>query len=105
MLEAEIVVLRQRVIVLRRGKPNRWAADKLVLGWLLLALEVERPPAGPSGRASGGPPIDPRDERCQSAMGSAPDSRRTAQARDRYWADQRGQIHDAQAWTSATRSI
>jgi hypothetical protein len=36
-LEAEILVLRQQVIVLRRGKPARlpfMATDKLVLGWV-----------------------------------------------------------------------
>jgi transposase InsO family protein len=36
-LEAEILVLRQQIIVLRRGKPARlpfMAADKLVLGWV-----------------------------------------------------------------------
>ena len=35
-LEAEILVLRQQIIVLRRGKASRsfMAADKLVLGWI-----------------------------------------------------------------------
>jgi hypothetical protein len=36
-LEAEILVLRQQIIVLRRGKPTRLpfiATDKLVLGWV-----------------------------------------------------------------------
>jgi len=36
-LEAEILVLRQQIIVLRRGKPFRlrfMAPDKLVLGWV-----------------------------------------------------------------------
>ena len=35
-LEVEILVLRQQIIVLRRGKPTRlpfMATDKLVLGW------------------------------------------------------------------------
>ena len=35
-LEAEILVLRQQIIVLRRSKPTRLpfvAADRLVLGW------------------------------------------------------------------------
>ena len=123
-LEAEILVLRQQIIVLRRGKPTRlpfMAADRLVLGLglpavsersrrarhrtagdrsalasrglsILLALEVETP-AGTSGRTSGDPPVDPRDEHCQSVVGSAADSRRTAQARDRCRADQRRQVH------------
>ena len=34
----------------------------------------------------------PRDEHCQSAMGSASDPRRTPQARHRYRTDQRGQV-------------
>jgi hypothetical protein len=36
-LEAEILVLRQQIIVLRRGMPTRlpfMATDKLVLGWV-----------------------------------------------------------------------
>ena len=35
--KAEILMLRQQIIVLRRGKPTRlqfWAADKLVLAWV-----------------------------------------------------------------------
>jgi hypothetical protein len=37
VLEAEVLVLRQQIIVLRRGRPSRStfsAADKLVFGWL-----------------------------------------------------------------------
>jgi hypothetical protein len=37
VLEAEILVLRQQITVLRRGKPTRLpfvAADRLVLGWI-----------------------------------------------------------------------
>ena len=36
-LEAEVLVLRQQINVLRRGKPTRlpfMAADRLVLGWI-----------------------------------------------------------------------
>jgi hypothetical protein len=36
-LEVEIIVLRQQITVLRRGKPNRltfMATDRLVLGWI-----------------------------------------------------------------------
>jgi len=53
VLEAEIFVLRQQIIVLRRGKPTRlrfMATDKLVLGWVCRlfpnardALAVVRP--------------------------------------------------------------
>jgi hypothetical protein len=36
-MEAEILVLRQQIIVLRRGRPSRiplLAADRMVLGWV-----------------------------------------------------------------------
>jgi hypothetical protein len=36
-LEAELLVLKQQIIVLRRGKPNRMsflAVDRLILGWV-----------------------------------------------------------------------
>jgi hypothetical protein len=35
-LEAEVLVLKQQIIVLRRGRPNRMsflAVDRVVLGW------------------------------------------------------------------------
>jgi len=35
-LEAEVLVLRQQIIVLRRGKPSRLSfltVDRIVLGW------------------------------------------------------------------------
>src|SRR5215208_3957130 len=115
-LEAEILVLRQQIIVLRRRKParpaihvhgqvgagvglpgvserprrtrHRPAGDGSALASCglssLLALEVASL-AGTAGCASG----DPRDEHCQSVMGSAADSRRTAQARHQCWSDQR----------------
>ena len=108
-LEAEILVLRQQIIV-RRGKATRLfrAADRLVLLGLqavsqdlrsprhraagdrsalasrrlsvLLALEVERLARTPCP-ISGNPEVYQRDEHCQSLVGSAADSRRTAQAR------------------------
>jgi hypothetical protein len=37
VLEAEILVLRQQIIVLRRGRPSRvpfLAVDRMVLGWV-----------------------------------------------------------------------
>jgi len=36
-LEAEVLVLKQQIIVLRRGKPNRMpflAVERFVLGWV-----------------------------------------------------------------------
>jgi hypothetical protein len=52
-LEAEVLVLRQQIIVLRRGRPSRFpfrTIDKLVLGWVCWlfpnardALAVVRP--------------------------------------------------------------
>src|SRR6202045_4988 len=41
----------------------------------------------------GDPQAYPRDEHCQSAVGSAADPWRVAQARRRYRTDQRGQVH------------
>ena len=74
-LEAEVLVLRQQIIVLRRGKPARLpfiATDKLVLGWVCRlfpnardALAIVRPetvvrwhragfdPTGAGSRAAG----------------------------------------------------
>jgi len=37
VLEAEILVLRQQIIVLRRGRPGRvpfLAVDRMILGWV-----------------------------------------------------------------------
>jgi hypothetical protein len=102
-LEAEVLVLRQQIIVLRRGMPTRprmRAIDRLVLGWLCRlfpnardALTVVRPEtvlrwhrAGfrsywrwKSRRRLGRPAVsaeiraDPRDEPCQSAVGGTAD--------------------------------
>src|SRR4051812_48026539 len=66
---------------------------------VLLALEVEAAVRASCG-VSGYPPVGPRDKQCQSVVGSATDSRRTAQARDRCWADQRRQIHGTETRTS-----
>jgi hypothetical protein len=101
-LEAEVLVLRQQIVVLRRRKPTRpplGAIDGLMLGWLcwlipntrerrgsagdgavlalrrcplVLALEIE-PPIGSSGGFGGDPRVDPRDEPGQSAVGSTAD--------------------------------
>jgi len=48
-------------------------------------------------RVSGNPSVDPRDEHCQSAVGSASDSRRTGQTGYRYWAYQCSPVQDAEA--------
>src|SRR5688572_29817649 len=58
-LEAEILVLRQQITVLRRGKPTRLpfvAADRLVLGWICRlfpnardALTIVRPETSCAG--------------------------------------------------------
>ena len=55
-LEAEILVLRQQITVLRRGRPTRFAfmtADRLMLGWVCSlfpnacdALAIVRPETG-----------------------------------------------------------
>src|SRR5262245_56560028 len=62
----------------------------------LLALEIEASLGKTKGRV-GGPAADPRDEPRQSTVGSTTDSWRTAQARHRYRADKRGQIHGPEA--------
>src|SRR6267142_6904710 len=62
--------------------------------WLpiILALEIES--AGWQANSSvGDTQAYPRDEHCQSAVGSAADPWRTPQARHRYRTDQRGQVH------------
>src|SRR5882757_10039426 len=59
---------------------------------LILAMEIES--AGWQADSSvGDPQAYPRDEHCQSAVGSAADPWRTPQARHRYRTDQRGQVH------------
>ena len=45
------------------------------------------------GRPTVATQAHPRDERCQSAVGSAADPWRTPQARHRYRTDKRGQVH------------
>src|ERR1700692_4148505 len=134
-LEAEILVLRQQINVLRRTRPKRprfISIDRLVLGsvcglfpkvndalaivrpdtvnsvaprrlQIVLALEITtsfRPTDG-CGRNT---TADPRDEHCQSAVGSASDPWRVAQARHRDRPDQRRQIH-GQAETPAVARL
>src|ERR1700704_3726230 len=62
--------------------------------WLpiILALEIES--AGWQANSSvGDTQAYPRDEHCQSSVGSAADPWRTPQARRRYRTDQRGHVH------------
>jgi hypothetical protein len=110
-LGAEMLVLRQQIVVLRRGKPGRLpfsAVDKVLLGWVCHlfprargALAIVRPDtmvrwhrvrcywrfksrrSGSSRCAGRDPAINPRDEYCQSFVGCATQPRRTAEARHR----------------------
>src|SRR5882724_6556305 len=59
---------------------------------IVLALEVAAR-WWPTSRTAGDTQAYPRDEHCQSAVGSAADPWRTPQARHRYRTDQRGQVH------------
>ena len=116
-LEAEILVLRQQIIVLRRGKPTRLpfiGTDKLVLGWACRlfpntrdALAIVRPEtvvrwhrAGfrfywrwKSSRRSGRPVVLAeirqlvREMSVAKPLWGAPRIHGIAQAWDRYWAD------------------
>src|SRR5260370_18796847 len=79
--------------------------------WLpiILALEIES--AGWQANSSvGDTQAYPRDEHCQSAVGSAADPWRTPQARHRYRTDQRGQVHGqrrdppSQGWRTFLRN-
>jgi hypothetical protein len=120
-LEAEILILRHQLNIQRRHLPKRLtfsAMDRLIFAGLyrcakypqcadaceagdcrplascrvqvLLALEVTSSfrPTGGSGQNTA---ADPRDEHCQSAVGSAVDPWRIAQARHRDRPDQRRQ--------------
>src|SRR6202035_5818592 len=132
-LGAEILILRHQLNIQRRHLPKRltfsatpdlcWAvsfvakypqcADDCEAGdgrplascrvQIVLALEITtsfRPTDG-CGRNT---TADPRDERCQSAVGSASDPWRVAQARHRDRPDQRRQIH-GQAKTPAVPRV
>src|ERR1700730_15262980 len=59
---------------------------------IALAVEVAAP-WWPTNFSATATQACPRDEHCQSAVGSAADPWRTPQARHRYRTDQRGQVH------------
>ncbi len=59
---------------------------------IVLALEIQTS-CRPADCAAGGTQAHPRDEHCQSAMGSATDPWRASQAGHRHRADQRGQVY------------
>src|SRR3981081_2576077 len=59
---------------------------------IVLAGEVAAP-WWPTNCSAGDTQAYPRDEHCQSSVGSAADPWRAPQARHRYRTDQRGQVH------------
>src|SRR6201995_5519800 len=59
---------------------------------IVLAVEVAAP-RRPTNCSARDTHAYPRDEHCQSSVGSAADPWRTPQARHRYRTDQRGQVH------------
>src|SRR6266436_1691411 len=69
---------------------------------IVLALEIEAP-WRPADCAAGDTQAYPRDEHCQSALGSAADPRRVAQARHRRRTDERGQIYAQKTRTPVAR--
>jgi hypothetical protein len=122
-LEAEILVLRHQLNVLRRKSPKRLAfgnIDRLVFAGLyrvapgiLDALKILKPQTlirwhravpsllaleiktvrWPAKDTGGHSPAHSRHERREPALGRTADPRRTAQAWHRYRADHRGKIH------------
>src|SRR4029077_2045872 len=122
-LVAEILVLRHQINIQRRHLPKRQtfsAMDRLILAGLyrlaptiLNALAILKPetvmewhrvgfrsfwrwieaPWRPADCAAGDTQAYPRDEHCQSALGSAADPRRVAQARHRRRTDEHSQVY------------
>jgi hypothetical protein len=128
-LEAEILVLRQQINVLRRANPKRLrfvSIDRLILGGVCRlfpkvcgALAIVRPEtvirwhrAGfrsywrwksvlrTTGRGGRNTPAYPPDERRQSVVGSTEDPWRASEAWHRCRPDQRGQIYGAKEGSS-----
>src|SRR6266404_2781180 len=81
------------------GDRNKMAPRRLQI---VLALEVEAP-WWPTNCTTGDTQAYPRDEHRQSAVGSAADPRRVAQARNRCRADERGQIYSQKTRTTVAR--
>src|SRR6476660_6800303 len=132
-LVAEILVLRHQINIQRRHLPKRQTfriMDRLIFAGLyrlapnvLNALAILKPEtvlkwhrAGfrsywrwksrrcwPTNCTAGGTQAHPRDEHCQSAMGSAADPRRVAQARHRRRTDERGQVYGQKTWPTVAR--
>src|ERR1700694_971396 len=69
---------------------------------IVLALEVEAP-WWPTNRTIGDTQAYPRDEHCQSAVGSAANPRRVAQARHRSRTDERSQIYGQKTRAAVAR--
>jgi len=132
-LVAEILVLRHQINIQRRHLPKRQtfsarpldlcravsigannpkrsgnfeAGDRHRMAprrvQIVLALEVEAP-WRPTNCAAGDTQAYPRDEHCQSAVGSAADPRRVAQARHRRRTDERGQVYGQKTRTTIAR--
>src|SRR5258708_6898971 len=107
-LQAENLVLRHQLNVLRRKSPKRVAfgnvdrlvftalyhGDPLAPRWVpsLLAPEITTP-RWPAKDTGGHSPAHSRHERREPTLGSAADPRRAAQAWHRCRADHRGKIH------------
>src|SRR6202043_2783290 len=101
-LGAEILILRHQLNIQRRHLPKRltlWAMDRLIV----LGLAIPNPLRTTDG-CGRNTTADPRDEHCQSAVGTASDPWRVAQARHRDRPDQRRQIH-GQAKTPAVPRV
>src|SRR6266566_9148804 len=124
-LEAEILVLPQQIVVLRRGKPGRVrfsVLDRMVLGWVCHlfpksrdALAIVRPDTVVRWHRAGfrcywrwksrlrpGRPAVPAEIRhlirqmsIANPLWGASHSWRITQARHRHWPDQRRQAHGA----------
>src|SRR5580704_12473358 len=132
-LEAEIIMLRHQLNVLRQrvpSKPKLMVADRLLFVWLyrllpsvLNAVTIIQPETiirwhrtgfrlywrwslsvGSAAVNRGDPAPDPGDEPGQSAVGCAPHPWRTAEARDRGRTVDRRQVH-GEEWARAVAEL